>query len=91
MVSITQTSIREKKRRNEYKSSEYLRRYYKFIEIQANNIGYTLIKTLPKTRIRNLCLVTGHSHSIYSKKFRLSRHQVKKYFAYITGLKNSSW
>ena len=91
MVSILQTSIREKKRREEYKASEYRVRYYKFIEIQARNLGYTMIKTLPKKRIRNLCLVTGHSHGVYTKKFRMSRHQVKKYFTYITGLRNSSW
>jgi ribosomal protein S14 len=91
MVSITQTTVKEKKNRFLYKSSEIKRRYYKFMLLQANNVGYTLLKTLPKTRLRNLCLLTGHAHSVYSKKFRLSRHQVKKYFAYITGLRNSSW
>lgn len=91
MISVTQTSIREKKRRAEFKSSENRRRHYKFIKINAHNLGFTVIKTLTKNRTRNLCLISGHAHSVYSGKFRLSRHQVKKYFTFITGLRNSSW
>lgn len=91
MISILQNTIKEKKRRIEYKNSEQKRRYYKFLNIQAPNIGYQVIKTLNKNRSRNFCLVSGHARSIYSRKFRLSRHQIKKYFSYVTGLRNASW
>lgn len=91
MISIIQTSIREKKRRMIFKSSEKTRRNYKFIKINSSNLGFTVIKNMGKNQIKNLCLVTGHAHSVYSRKFRLSRHQVKKYFGFIKGLRNSSW
>jgi len=91
MISILQTSIREKKHRLAFKSSESQRKYYKFQKIQARNIGTFPIHTLTKARLKNFCLVSGKARSVYSRKFRLSRHQVKRYFSYIRGLRISSW
>jgi len=91
MISILQTSIREKKHRLVYRSSEHQRKHYKFQKIQARNIGAFPIHTLPKTRLKNFCLVSGKARSVYSRKFRLSRHQVKRYFSYIRGLTIGSW
>jgi ribosomal protein S14 len=91
MVSILQTSIKEKKQRKAFKISESKRRYYKFLKMQSSLLGYMPLYNLPKIHFKNYCLVSGRSRSVYSKKFRMSRHQIKKYFSYIKGLRNSSW
>jgi len=91
MVSILHKSVKERNRRIKYKFSESSRRYYKFLKIQSCVLGYMPLNTLPKVQTKNYCLVSGSARSIYSKKFRMSRHQVKKYFEYICGLVNSSW
>jgi ribosomal protein S14 len=90
MVSKLQKSKIEKQRRNIFKTYEPTRRYYKFLKINAFSLGYMPVHTLPKDQHKNYCLVSGSAHSIY-RKFRLSRHQIKKYFAFITGLRLSSW
>jgi ribosomal protein S14 len=91
MISLLQTSIKEKKQRIKFKTSESERRFYKFQKIQARNLGTFPLHTLPKKRIKNFCLVSGSARSVYSRKFRLSRHQVKRYFSFIRGLRISSW
>lgn len=91
MVSKLQKSKSEKKRRHQYRITETHRRYYKFLKIQGHLLGYIPIKTLPKVQTKNYCLVSGSAHSIYAKKFKLSRHQIKRYFAFINGLTLSSW
>jgi len=91
MISILQTSIKDKAQRLSYKASETERRYYKFLKLQGHNLGYIPLKTLPPMHFKNYCLVSGKARSVYSKKFRLSRHQVKKYFTFVKGLRNSSW
>nr|ADZ99053.1 ribosomal protein S14 [Physarum polycephalum] len=91
MISILQTSIKDKKQRMQFKASEMERRYYKLMKLQATNIGFMPLRTLPKVQLKNYCLITGRARSIYSKKFRISRHQIKAYFTYISGLRNSSW
>jgi ribosomal protein S14 len=74
-----------------YKASELQRRYYKLLKLQASNIGVVPLRTLPKIQLKNYCLISGKARSVYSRKFRLSRHQIKKYFSYIYGLTNASW
>jgi ribosomal protein S14 len=91
MISKLQTSIKEKKQRHILKESELERRYYKLLKLQASSIGFIPLRTLPKIHLKNYCLLTGRARSIYSKKFRLSRHQVKSMFAFIRGLRISSW
>jgi ribosomal protein S14 len=91
MISKLQTSRREKKQRHQYKISEPTRRYYKFLKLQSRILGFMPLVKLPKVQTKNYCLVTGSAHSVYSKRFRLSRHQVKRYFGYINGLTISSW
>lgn len=91
MVSIRQTSIKQKKQRHLFKISEKTRRSYKFLKKNASRLGYMPVRNLTPIRIKNSCLITGHQHSVYSKRLRLSRHQIKKYFSYITSLRNSSW
>lgn len=91
MISLLQTSIKEKKRRLQFRTTELERRYNKLLKIQASNIGFLPLRTLPKMQFKNYCLVTGRARSVYSRKFRLSRHQVKTYFSYLTGLRISSW
>ena len=91
MISLLQTSKKDKIKRSSYKQSELERRYYKLLKIHANNIGLAPIQTHPKIQIRNYCLITGRARSIYSRKFRISRHQIKKMFTFITNLRSSSW
>jgi ribosomal protein S14 len=91
MISILQTSVKDKKQRLVYKASEIERKYYKLLKIQAQTIGFVPLRTLPKVQLKNYCLITGRARSVYSKKFRLSRHQIKAYFSYLTNLRNASW
>jgi len=91
MISILQTSIKDKKQRISFKASELERRYYKLMKLQATTVGFMPLRTLPKIHFKNYCLITGRARSVYSKKFRLSRHQIKRYFNYISHLRNSSW
>lgn len=48
------------------------------------------IQTLPNTKITNYCILTGRSRGVY-RDFKLSRHQIKQNFSYLTGLRNSSF
>lgn len=91
MISILQTSIKEKKQRLLFKVSEQERRLYKFMKIQATTLGFIPLQTLPKMHCKNYCLVSGRARSVYSKRFRLSRHQIKAKFSHLTGLSISSW
>jgi small subunit ribosomal protein S14 len=49
-------------------------------------------KSLISSTIRNKCLITGRSRSIY-RDFRLSRMQLRHLasFGYLMGIKKSSW
>lgn len=91
MISILQTSRKDRKYRAKYRSSELHRRYYKLLKIKAHHIGFIPLHKLPKIQLRNYCLISGRARSVYSKKLRLSRHQIKGFFLYVTGLKSSSW
>jgi ribosomal protein S14 len=91
MLSLLQTSIKDKKQRLHYKSSELKRRYIIYLKRQATRLGVATLETLPRLYFKNYCLVSGRARSVYSRKFRLSRHQVKRYFEYIKGLRSSSW
>jgi len=86
MVSLLQNLKKDKINRFKFKNSEMARRHYKLLKIRARSIGYIPLTNFTKIFVKNYCLVTGHAHSVYSKKFRMSRHQIKKYFGYITGL-----
>lgn len=91
MISILQTSKKDKQHRIHYKNSELERRYYKLLKIQAHNIGFMPLHSFPKVQIRNFCLISGKARSVYSKHFRVSRHQIKKLFNYLHFIKGSSW
>jgi ribosomal protein S14 len=91
MISRLQTSLKQKIQRNLFKESELERRYYKLLKIQATTIGFMPLRKLSKVHIKNYCLLSGKARSVYSRKLRLSRHQIKAYFTYITDLKVSSW
>lgn len=45
---------------------------------------------LPKTKLNNYCILTGRNKGVY-RDFKLSRHQIKSNFKYLTGLRNSSF
>jgi ribosomal protein S14 len=91
MISRLQTSLKQKIQRNVFKESELERRYYKLLKLQATSVGFMPLRKLPKIHIKNYCILSGKARSVYSKKLRLSRHQIKAYFNYITDLKISSW
>lgn len=48
------------------------------------------IQNLPIARINNYCILTGRDKGVY-RDFKLSRHQVKQNFKFLTGLRNSSF
>jgi ribosomal protein S14 len=91
MISLVQTSLKDKNQRKNFKQTEIERRYYKLLKLQATTIGFIPLRTLPKIQLKNYCLITGKARSVYSKKLRLSRHQIKAYFKYIFNLRASSW
>jgi len=91
MTSILQTSLKDKKNRLIFKNSEQDRRLYKLFKLNAKKVGFMPLSKLPKKQLNNSCLVSGKTRSVYSKKFRLSRHQIKASFSAIFGLRNSSW
>jgi len=91
MISRLQTSLKQKVQRLNFKESERKRRYYKLLKIQASSVGFMPLCKLPKIHIKNYCLLSGRARSVYSRKLRLSRHQIKAYFTFITDLKVSSW
>jgi ribosomal protein S14 len=91
MISRLQTSLKQKIQRNIFKESELERRYYKLLKLQATTVGFMPLRKLPKIHIKNYCILSGKARSVYSRKLRLSRHQIKAYFNYITDLKISSW
>lgn len=45
---------------------------------------------VPNTKITNYCILTGRAKGVY-RSFKLSRHQVKQNFKFLTGLRNSSF
>jgi hypothetical protein len=91
MISKLQTSIKQKIQRINYQQSELARRYYKLSKIRAHALGYMPLCKLPKIHIKNYCLLSGRARSVYARKLRLSRHQIKAYFVYLTDLRVSSW
>lgn len=91
MVSILQNLVKDKRRRIIYKNSERKNKHFKFLKINASQIGYIAITNLTKNSVHNFCLISGHGRSVYSKHLRLSRHQIKQYFSYIKTLRLSSW
>lgn len=91
IMNIYKNLLRDHLARNKYARSETIRRNYTYLKLNASRIGYVPIKTLPKSTIRSYCLVSGASRSIYRKSLRLSRHSIKKNFAFLKGLRASSW
>ncbi|RYE05333.1 MAG: hypothetical protein EOP33_06485 [Rickettsiaceae bacterium] len=43
-----------------------------------------------KAKINNYCILTGRDKGVY-RDFKLSRHQIRGNFKFLTGLKNSSF
>lgn len=65
----------------------------KFMVQNARIFLYKLqseFQKLPNTKINNYCILTGRNHGVY-RDFKLSRHQVKQNFKFLTGLRNSSF
>lgn len=50
----------------------------------------TNYQELPNTKLTNYCILTGRSRGVY-RDFKLSRHQIKSNFKFLTGLRNSSF
>lgn len=48
------------------------------------------IQNLPNIKINNYCILTGRDKGVY-RDFKLSRHQIKQNFKFLTGLRNSSF
>ena len=91
MISLRQIARKDKIQRSLFTSRELSRRYTKLQKLYCNSTGYMPVTTLAKKSFKNTCLVTGSARSIYTKRFRLSRHAIKAYFSFIRGLKNSSY
>lgn len=47
-------------------------------------------QNLKVSKINNYCILTGRNRGVY-RDFRLSRHQIKQNFKFLTGLRNSSF
>lgn len=89
-------------RRNLFNKLELKKLYYKFILNQKkdflgnnNNIQKKLTKlskNASKVRIKNRCIITGRSKSVY-KDFRLSRFMFRELAlsGRLPGVKKSSW
>lgn len=91
MVSIRQVARKDIKQRHLFNNSEMVRRHQKFFKILSQSTGIWFLYPHRKIRYKNTCLVSGSSHSVYSKGFRLSRHQIKFFFKHLTGLRWGSW
>jgi ribosomal protein S14 len=57
--------------------------------ILLRNINFKL-QAMPKNKINNFCILTGRDKGVY-RDFRLSRHQIRGNFKFLTGLRNSSF
>jgi len=89
-------------KRNLFSKFEYKKRILKFMQqnMKLKNqerFGYSKALTqLPKnssiTRIRNRCIITGRSRSVY-RDFRLTRMQLRSLagFGLLMGVRKSSW
>jgi ribosomal protein S14 len=91
MISKLQTSIIQRKYRVKFVEEEANRTVYKYKKIYSKRVGVFPIQKMSRIYFKNYCLVTGKARSVYAGKFRLSRHQIKNYFIYLTGLRISSW
>jgi ribosomal protein S14 len=90
-MSSIQKLKKDKQNRLNIQRYEITRRYLTYLKRQALRLGLYPLETMAATKYRNFCLVSGKARSIYSKAFRMSRHQIKAYFKFIYGLKQSSW
>lgn len=97
---------KDKKYRKDFQRTELQRRYLKFMRLQtikqpfikldsrtkeSQLIKYQkLLGNLPKTRFKNFCLLSGRGRGVY-RDFKISRHQIKSNFQFLTGLRSSSW
>jgi ribosomal protein S14 len=59
------------------------------VRLLLNNIMQKM-HSFGKTKINNYCILTGRDKGVY-RDFRLSRHQIRGNFKFLTGLKNSSF
>jgi len=82
--------IKQVKNRRVFLISERRKLFYKFLRFNASSIGCLPLVNFNKYSLKNNCLVTGESRGIY-RKFKLSRYMIKKHFATLYGLRNSSW
>ncbi len=90
------------KRRNLFKKYELKRKilkstiYNENVSLKEKFFSQLLLSNLPKnssvTRIKNRCVITGRSQSVY-RKFKMSRIQIKTQLSKnnITGLRKISW
>lgn len=74
---------------------ERKKRYLKFMLCQKlpfslRNSYRKQLGGLPHRPITNYCLLSGRARGVY-RTFKLSRHQIKKNFIFLTGLRTSSW
>lgn len=58
--------------------------YFYLSKIQTN------LQELPNAKINNYCILTGRDKGVY-RDFKMSRHQIKQNFKFLTGLRNSSF
>jgi succinate dehydrogenase (ubiquinone) iron-sulfur subunit len=94
--------IKDNKRRKLFKKYELKRKVLKStvldenINLRERFFTQLLLTNLPKnssvTRIKNRCVITGRSQSVY-RKFKLSRIQIKSQLDKnnLAGLKKISW
>lgn len=94
--------IKDSKRRKLFKQYELKRKVLKStilnenVDLREKFFTQLLLTKLPKnssvTRIKNRCVLTGRSQSVY-RKFKLSRIQIKTQLDKnnLTGLKKISW
>lgn len=89
--------LKDFRQRQFYQVTEKKRIFHKFFLRQS--LLYNLpgsrryigaLQELPRIKHINICLLTGRSRGVY-RHFRLSRHQIKYRFPFLTGLRISSW
>lgn len=94
--------VKDFKRRKYVNKLEWKKKIFKFfyhnlaLNLKVRQRVYFNILNLKKktfsTRVKNFCILTGKSHSVY-KKFKLSRMSLRESLsiAFLTGMKKSSW
>jgi len=90
--------FQDRERRMQYLAQEKRKRFSKFLVLQGKIWQNPSLVQRHTSRLQNLapvrhgsiCLLSGRAAGVY-RHFRLSRHQIKQRFHFLTGLRIASW